>query len=127
MSKIRLLIVDDEIDLLDMLRVVLGSSGFDVVTADSGMKALMLADEDPPDAILLDVMMGEMDGWEVLKLLKLEESTRDIPVIILSARTETHDKIRGLQEGAADYITKPFSVKELIERVGRVLDGTSGP
>lgn len=124
MNKTKLLIVDDEVDLLDMLRVVLGTSGFEVVTADSGMKALMLADEAPPDVILLDVMMGEMDGWEVLKLLKLDDRTRDIPVIILSARTETRDKIRGLQEGAADYVTKPFSVKELIERVGRVLDGS---
>lgn len=124
MNKARLLIVDDEVDLLDMLRVVLTSNGFEVVTADSGMKALMLADDASPDAILLDVMMGEMDGWEVLKLLKLDEKTRDVPVIILSARTETHDKIRGLQEGASDYITKPFSVKELIERVGRVLDAS---
>jgi len=122
----RLLIVDDEVDLLDMLRVVLDSNGFDVVTASSGMQALVLAAENPPDVILLDVMMGEMDGWEVLRLLKLDENTQEIPVIILSARTETHDKIRGLQEGAADYITKPFSVKELIERVGRLVEGGGG-
>ncbi|HKI85688.1 MAG TPA: response regulator [Thermoanaerobaculia bacterium] len=126
MKQTRLLIVDDEVDLLDMLRVVLDSNGFDVVTASSGMQALVLAAENPPDVILLDVMMGEMDGWEVLRLLKLDENTQEIPVIILSARTETHDKIRGLQEGAADYITKPFSVKELIERVGRLVEGGGG-
>jgi DNA-binding response OmpR family regulator len=117
----RVLVVDDEADLLGMLRVLLAQRGFDVRTASSGLEALALTSADPPDLMLLDVMMQDMDGWETLKLLKLEPSSRDVPVIILSARAEAKDKIRGLQEGAVDYVTKPFSPRELLAKVDAVL------
>ncbi len=119
MSKI--LVVDDEQDVLDVLRLVLAKSGYEVLTATSGMEGLTQAERQLPDLILLDIMMQQMDGWEVLKLLKLDERTSSIPVVILSARAEPRDKIRGLQEGAIDYVTKPFAVREILARVAGLL------
>ncbi|HXO26402.1 MAG TPA: response regulator [Thermoanaerobaculia bacterium] len=119
MSKI--LVVDDEEDVLDVLRLVLAKSGYEVLTATSGMEGLTQAERQLPDLILLDIMMQQMDGWEVLKLLKLDERTASIPVVILSARAEPKDKIRGLQEGAIDYVTKPFAVREILTKVAGLL------
>ncbi|MEO8504862.1 MAG: response regulator [Acidobacteriota bacterium] len=124
MSGPRILVVDDEEDVRNVLRLVLSKSGYDVITASSGMDGLTQAQSERPAAILLDIMMHEMDGWEVLKLLKLDEQTRDVPVIILSARVEPKDKIRGLQEGAIDYVTKPFAVREILEKVAAILGTT---
>ena len=124
--KRRLLVVDDEQDVREMLALVLGRRGFGVQTAADGMEALVLAQSAPPDLILLDVMMRDMDGWEVLKLLQLEEATRRVPVVILSARAEPRDKIRGLQEGAVDYLTKPFAIDEVVTRVESILGETGG-
>ncbi len=121
MSKARVLVIDDEDDVLQVLKLVLSKHGYEVATARSGMDGLMSAQSERPDVILLDIMMGEMDGWEVLKLFRLDEHTRSVPVIILSARVEPKDKIRGLQEGALDYITKPFSVRDILDRVAGVL------
>ena len=123
MMKGKILVVDDELDVLRMLEVVLGKSGYHVVTATSGMDGLVAAHSEQPDLILLDIMMEGMDGWEVLKLLKMEEETRDVPVVMLSARVQPKDKVRGLQEGAIDYITKPFSVKDVKETIAVILDG----
>jgi DNA-binding response OmpR family regulator len=123
MGTYRILVVDDEPDVLRMLQVVLGRRGHEVLTAASGIEGLVRAQGDRPDLVLLDIMMEGMDGWETLKLLKLEEGTRGIPVVMLSARVEPRDKIRGLQEGAVDYVTKPFSVKELLGTVETILDG----
>jgi len=125
-SRPRVLVVDDEEDVLDVLRLVLSKSGYDVLTASSGMDGLMRAQSDHPDVILLDIMMHQMDGWEVLKLLKLDEQTHPIPVVILSARVEPKDKIRGLQEGAIDYVTKPFAVREILEKVEAILKSANG-
>ena len=122
MSQHTILVVDDEPDVLRMLQVVLGRHGYEVLGAPSGMEGLVLAASESPDLVLLDIMMEGMDGWEVLKLLKLDERTRDIPVIILSARAEARDKIRGLQEGAVDYITKPFSVQGVVESIDIILN-----
>jgi DNA-binding response OmpR family regulator len=122
----RVLVVDDEQDVLDVLRLVLGKKGFEVVTAASGMDGLARAQSAPPDLILLDIMMHQMDGWEVLKLLKLDERTRDVPVVIVSARVEPKDKIRGLQEGAVDYVTKPFAVRELLAKIDAAVGGARG-
>jgi len=124
--KRRLLVVDDEQDVREMLALVLGRRGFGVQTAADGMEALVLAQSAPPDLILLDVMMRDMDGWEVLKLLQLEEVTRHVPVVILSARAEPRDKIRGLQEGAVDYLTKPFAIEEVVSRVESILGEAGG-
>jgi len=121
MRRRRVLVVDDEEDVINVLRLVLSKSGYDVITAASGMDGLMRAQSESPEAILLDIMMHEMDGWEVLKLLKLDDATRNIPVVILSARVEPKDKIRGLQEGAVDYVTKPFAVREILEKMSAIL------
>ena len=122
----KILVVDDEPDVVRMLQVVLGKRGHKVLTAPSGIEGLVKAQGERPDLVLLDIMMEGMDGWEVLKLLKLEEATRSIPVVMLSARVEPRDKIRGLQEGAVDYVTKPFSVKELAETIDAVLARSPG-
>jgi DNA-binding response OmpR family regulator len=121
----KILVVDDEEDVVDVLRLVLGKKGYEVVAATSGMDGLARAQSGLPDLILLDIMMHQMDGWEVLKLLKLDERTGGIPVVILSARVEARDKIRGLQEGAIDYVTKPFSVREILEKIEAVLGATA--
>jgi DNA-binding response OmpR family regulator len=123
MSGYSILVVDDEPDVRRMLEVVLGRRGHSVLGAESGLEALVQAQGESPDLILLDIMMDGMDGWEVLKLLKLDEKTREIPVVILSARVEPRDKIRGLQEGAVDYLIKPFSGKEVMERIEVILEG----
>jgi DNA-binding response OmpR family regulator len=125
-SSHKILVVDDEPDVLRMLEVVLGKRGHHVLTAPTGIEGLVTAQGERPDLILLDIMMEGMDGWEVLKLLKLEEGTRQIPVVMLSARVEPRDKIRGLQEGAVDYITKPFSVREMLATIEAVLERPSG-
>jgi DNA-binding response OmpR family regulator len=117
----RILVVDDEQDVVEVLRLVLGKHGYEVLAATSGMDALATAQSALPDLILLDIMMRRMDGWEVLKLLKLDERTGAIPVVILSARVEPKDKIRGLQEGAIDYVTKPFAVREILEKIAALL------
>ena len=117
MSKLKILLVDDEEDILDFLELILEEQGYDVVKANSGPEALAAAQMHRPDLILLDIMMPEMDGWEVLKLLKADEEVAHIPVAMLTARTEMKDKIQGLQEGAIDYICKPFATKELLEKL----------
>lgn len=121
MSTKRILVVDDAADVRQMLRVVLTRNGYDVLVASNGQAGLASAFDGKPDLILLDIMMQDMDGWEVLKLLKMEEATREIPVVILSARVELKDKIRGLQEGAVDYVTKPFVVRDVLDRMARIL------
>jgi DNA-binding response OmpR family regulator len=118
----KILIVDDEEDLLEVLRLVLASKGYEVLTAASGMDGLARAQSQLPSLILLDIMMHQMDGWEVLKLFKLDERTSGIPVVILSARVEPKDKIRGLQEGAIDYVTKPFAVRDILTKIAAILD-----
>jgi DNA-binding response OmpR family regulator len=117
----RILVVDDEEDVVDLLRLVLAKKGFEVHAAASGMEGLARAQSTLPDLIVLDIMMREMDGWEVLKLLKLDDRTRAIPVVIVSARVEPKDKIRGLQEGAIDYVTKPFAVRDIVHKIEAAL------
>ena len=117
MSKKKILIVDDEDDILHFLELVLREKGYEVVTASGGHEALTKAQVDRPDLVLLDIMMPQMDGWEVLKLLRVDEGTSHIPVAMLSARTEAKDRVQGLQEGAIDYICKPFSLQELLGKI----------
>jgi DNA-binding response OmpR family regulator len=117
-----ILIVDDEEDVLDLLQLVFETSGFTVRRAANGKAAVSSAYESPPDVILLDVMMPEMDGWQVLRTLKGDERTRHIPVVMLSARAERRDKMIGLQEGAEGYIAKPFSPAEVVREVQSFLE-----
>jgi DNA-binding response OmpR family regulator len=116
-NKKKILIVDDEDDILHFLELVLREKGYEVSTASGGHEALTKAQVDRPDLVLLDIMMPQMDGWEVLKLLRVDEATRAIPVAMLSARTEAKDRVQGLQEGAIDYICKPFSLQELLGKI----------
>lgn len=123
MHRSKILAIDDEPDVLEFLNVVLTRSGFDVATSTNGTDGLIKAHVEDPDLILLDIMMEEMDGWETLRLLKLDAESSEIPVVVLSARAEPKDKIRALQEGAVDYIVKPFAVVESLEKIKTILSG----
>jgi DNA-binding response OmpR family regulator len=114
----KILIVDDKKELRDMLRQYLAQEGFDVVTAGDGQEALFIARQERPDLILLDLMMPEMGGYEFMRVYSREAST---PTVILTAKLEENDKILGLELGADDYVTKPFSLRELAARVRAVL------
>ena len=122
----RILAIDDEPDVLDFLQLVLDKSGYQTLTAPNGTEGLIRAHVESPDLILLDIMMEKMDGWETLRLLKLDEESQDIPVVILSARAEPKDKIRGLQEGAVDYFTKPFRVRDDLAKIAAILSPDNG-
>lgn len=118
----KILVVDDEDDILHFLELVLREKGYDVTTASGGHEALTKAQIERPNLILLDIMMPQMDGWEVLKLLRVDEGTAEIPVAMLSARTEAKDRVQGLQEGAIDYICKPFSLQELLVKIETIFE-----
>ena len=119
-----ILTVDDDIDILELVEMSLTADGFDVITANDGISALEQAKTHLPDLILLDLMMPVVDGFEVLEKLKVDAQTRTIPVIMLTARAQTHEKVRGLNAGADDYITKPFDLGELTARIEAVLGRT---
>ncbi len=116
----KIMVVDDEKDILDFFTIFLKQKSYEVIVAGSGEEALIKAQTEKPNLIFLDIMMPRMDGWEVLKLLKMDEETAKIPVAMLSARTEAKDKVRGLQEGAVDYICKPFSPRELLKKIEQI-------
>lgn len=111
----RVLIVDDEKAIVDILKYNLQKNEFEVIEAYDGVEALRLAKEQDPDIILLDIMLPYMDGFEVCKALREEGS--NVPIIMLTAREDETDKVFGLEIGADDYITKPFSIRELMARV----------
>ena len=121
----KILVVDDEDDILQFLKLVLQEKGYGVATASGGHEALTRAQLEKPDLILLDIMMPQMDGWEVLKLLRVDPETARIPVAMLSARTEAKDRVQGLQEGAIDYICKPFSLQELLGKIETIFHQVS--
>jgi diguanylate cyclase (GGDEF)-like protein len=112
-----ILVVDDTPYNLDLLCSVLTRKGFNVIVAESGQKALALVQVDPPELILLDICMPQMNGYEVCKTLKADPLTRDIPVIFISALDEILDKVKAFEVGGVDYITKPFHAAEVVVRV----------
>lgn len=116
-----ILVIDDNPDLLDIVDAILSDAGYVVAKALSGEDGLHVAGVLKPNLVLLDLNMPKMDGWEVLKLLKADSATKEIPVAIFSVRTDLKDKIFGLQRGAVDYISKPFQYDRLTERIGRIL------
>jgi two-component system KDP operon response regulator KdpE len=120
----RILVVDDEPRMIHFIRLNLEHDGFDVVEASSGTQALAQLRDRLPDLVLLDVMMPDLDGFETLRLLR-EFST--VPVIMLTAKGDEEDRVRGLELGADDYVTKPFSPRELVSRVRAVLRRTESP
>ena len=117
----KILVVDDEADVMDMLVLNLRAAGFLVVTVEDGAQALAKVRSESPSLIILDLMLPQMSGLEICKVLKSDIATRHIPVIMLTAKAEEVDKIVGLELGADDYVTKPFSPRELILRVNRSL------
>jgi len=131
LQKRKILIVDDEKQLVALVELHMKMSGYEVLSASDGEKALAITKEEKPDLIILDLMLPKIDGWHVCKRLRAESKTRDVPVIILTARSETGDKLKGFECGADDYVTKPFSPRELVARVKRVLaraeNGFSAP
>ncbi|MGD8817943.1 MAG: response regulator transcription factor [Acidobacteriota bacterium] len=121
MAEERILVVDDEPDILSILVYQLSREGFRVSTAVTGQAALTTAVEERPDLVILDLMLPGIDGYEVLQRLRQNERTRTIPVILLTAREEEEERIRGFEHGADDYVTKPFSARELVYRVRALL------
>ena len=113
--------VDDEIDILTLLQYNLEKAGYKVISAKDGPEAIDLARKERPNLIILDIMLPSMEGTEVCKVLKKEDDTSPIPIIMLTAKSDEVDRIVGLELGADDYITKPFSPRELILRVKAVL------
>jgi DNA-binding response OmpR family regulator len=120
----RILVVDDEPRMIHFIRLNLEHDGFEVFEATSGLKALEQFRDQLPDLILLDVMMPDIDGFETLRLIR---EISNVPVIMLTAKGEEEDRVRGLELGADDYITKPFSPRELVSRVRAVLRRTEMP
>ena len=127
MSGEYVLAVDDEEDILELIRYNLEKDGFRVNGITSGEKALEAVRRDPPDIILLDLMLPALSGFEVCRRLKADSETRGIPIVMLTAKGEESDIVAGLELGAEDYITKPFSPKVLIARLRAVLRRREGP
>ncbi len=121
MTKERILIVEDEEDILELVRYNLAREGYDVIEASSGEEGLSKARSKKPDLVLLDLMLPELDGLEVCKRLRQDDEMVNMPIVMLTAKGEESDIVAGLELGADDYITKPFSPKVLIARVRAVL------
>ncbi len=129
MKKHRILIVEDEKPIRDMVYFALDSDGYELLEAVDGKQATEKLAHDLPSLILMDWMLPDVSGLELVRRIKRDEVTRDIPIIMLTAKTEERDKIEGLDSGADDYITKPFSVRELSARIRAVMrriEGTEG-
>lgn len=121
-EKKRILCIEDEPETTNLVKLILNREGYEVLGADGGEEGLRMVREEHPDLILLDLMMPDMDGWQVYQHLKEDEDTRDIPVIVVTAKVQSIDKVLGLQVAKVDdYITKPFRPEELSERVKYVL------
>ncbi len=119
----RLLVVDDEATVRELLSATLRFAGFAVTSAATGAEAIAAATQEPPDLVLLDVMLPDVDGFEVVRQLR---SAGPVPVLFLTARDRQADKVTGLSLGADDYVTKPFDLEELIARIRAILRRTSG-
>ena len=117
-----ILCVEDEPEMIDLMRLILGRRGFEVKGAAGGIEGLNMIRQEPPDLILLDLMMPDMDGWEVYQQIKADEKTKNIPVIVVTAKAQSIDKVLGLHIAKVDdYITKPFSPQDLMNSVDKVL------
>lgn len=117
-----ILVVDDEVNIRELARIYLEQEGFQIVTAVNGQQALEQVRQDPPSLVVLDLMLPEVDGWEVCRQIR---KSSNLPIIMLTARDDDVDKIVGLELGADDYLTKPFNPRELVARVRAVLRRTS--
>jgi len=122
----RILVVDDEEDLVDLVAYNLEAAGFETARALTGHEALRVAAEARPDLVVLDVMLPDLQGFEVLRILRSRDATREVPVILLTARGGEPDRLAGFELGADDYVVKPFSPRELVARVRAVLKRAAG-
>ncbi len=121
MTKETILIVDDEEDIIELIRFNLKTEGYSILTAQTGEEAIKIAKQSGPDLMVLDLMLPGMDGFEVTRYLRSNENTHDMPIVILTAKGEESDIITGLELGANDYISKPFSPKVLTARIRAIL------
>jgi DNA-binding response OmpR family regulator len=118
----RILCIEDESEMIDLIRIILGRRGFEVAGASGGQEGLEKVRREKPDLVLLDLMMPDMDGWEVYQQMKADEKTKEIPVVVVTAKAQSIDKVLGLHIAKVDdYIAKPFSPEELLASVERVL------
>lgn len=117
MNNRKILVIEDEMNIQELLKYNLEKNGYSVVVADNGTDGIEQARNNVPDLILLDIMLPGIDGLEVCKILRMDKTTKKVPIFMLTAKGEELDKILGLELGADDYITKPFSIKELIARI----------
>lgn len=123
LNKGKVLVVDDEIYILHILDFSLNAEGYEVITAEDGEQAIEKAQKEQPDLVVLDVMMPKIDGYEACRKMKQDPKMKDVPVILLTAKGRDIDRKLGLEVGADDYITKPFSPNKLIEKIGSFLGG----
>lgn len=117
----KIFIVEDERDILELIRMQLNSAGFTAKGFETALPMLNLLKIEHPDLLILDLMLPDIDGMEVCRQLKNDKATQKIPILMLTARTDLEDKIKGLEYGADDYITKPFETRELIARIKAIL------
>ena len=125
-NETRILVVDDEPDVLELIVFHLEKENFKVAVADTGDRALKMARSQVPSLLVLDLMLPGINGLEICQLLKQDPKTRDVPILMLTARAAEEDRIRGLELGAHDYVTKPFSLRELVLRVKKLLKRAEG-
>jgi two-component system response regulator VicR len=121
-DQMRVVCIEDEPEMIDLVRLILGRKGFEVIGADGGIEGLEKVRTEKPDLVLLDLMMPDMDGWEVYQQIKADPELRDIPVVVVTAKAQSIDKVLGLHIAKVDdYITKPFGPQELLESVEKIL------
>jgi DNA-binding response OmpR family regulator len=124
-EEMRLVCIEDEPEMIDLVRLILGRKGFEVIGANGGVEGLETVRREKPDLVLLDLMMPDMDGWEVYQQIKADEELRKIPVVVVTAKAQSIDKVLGLHIAKVDdYITKPFGPQELLESVEKILGMT---
>jgi DNA-binding response OmpR family regulator len=118
----RVVCIEDEPEMIDLVRLILGRKGFEVIGANGGVEGLDAVRREKPDLVLLDLMMPDMDGWEVYQQIKADPALREIPVVVVTAKAQSIDKVLGLHIAKVDdYITKPFGPQELLESVAKIL------
>ena len=120
----KILVVEDEPHIAKLVSFILEGAGYEVIQAYVGAEGIEKAQTEKPDLIVLDVMMPNLDGFQVAKMLTSDPTTKRIPIVMLSSKAQFEDKMRGLESGAVDYITKPFEKEELLEKVKECLEET---
>ena len=120
---IKIIVIEDDQEMIDLVRLILSRKGYEVIGAMGGREGLAAVERTKPDLVLLDLMMPDLDGWEVFRQMKANEQTKDVPVIVVTAKAQSIDKVLGLHIAKVDdYITKPFGPSELLASVLRVLE-----